>query len=234
MISDQDAWKAGTNYADKFNTWGKSYDNGKIQFAKSYDAAVYAYDMSILGTGQQVMTTRFQGIMLPGVNINDFYTGTAHATIQNQMDAGNAFRNANQGGLTPQYPRGAIGGPVPYYGNFLGPGPDGNPYNLKGYDHKTLKPIDMLDAAAQRHDYAYYRHKTGGVNGALWDDSVGAADRELAYNAWVVVDMYTKGMNDVITHQPITKKEFEWASRVEEAFGLLGTLKGIDNFLRVR
>ncbi|WP_428330297.1 hypothetical protein [Mucilaginibacter sp.] len=56
---------------------------------------------------------------------------------------------------------------VPYYGNFLGPGPDGNPYNLTGYNGKRLKPIDMLDAAAQRHDYAYYRHHTGGVSGAL-------------------------------------------------------------------
>jgi hypothetical protein len=73
------------------------------------------------------------------------------------------------------YPRGAIGGPVPWYGNFLGPGPDGpkaNPYQMIGYNGKMLKPTDMVDATARRHDYSYWKLKASGVKGALFDRQV--------------------------------------------------------------
>jgi RHS repeat-associated protein len=86
---------------------------------------------------------------------------------------------ANQGG-DPQYPRGAIGGPVPWYGNFLGPGPNGDPYHLRGYDGKLLKPIDLLDAAAQTHDYYYNLANTGGIRGALFSHGTADADEQLA------------------------------------------------------
>ncbi len=136
---------------------------------------------------------------------------------------------ANQGG--DQYPRGAVGGPVPWYGNFLGPGPDGNPYNLRGYDGKILKPIDAMDAAAQRHDYAYYLAHTGGVKGALFDDAVGAADRALAGAAFDVQVLFNKHLPDPITHQPISDAEEVWAQRVTISFAILGGLKGIVNMM---
>ena len=44
-----------------------------------------------------------------------------------------------------------------WYGNFVGPGPDQNPYKIVGPDGKYLQPINMLDAAAQVHDYAYWQ-----------------------------------------------------------------------------
>ncbi|RZK39955.1 MAG: hypothetical protein EOO90_16965 [Pedobacter sp.] len=88
--------------------------------------------------------------------------------------------------------RGAIGGPIPWYGNFLGPGPDANPYNILGYDGKKLKPINMLDAAAQRHDAAYDRAKVGGVKGALFSVKVSNADMELAVGSIGVIAAFTK------------------------------------------
>jgi hypothetical protein len=126
---------------------------------------------------------------------------------------------------------GAVNGPVPWYGNFLGPGPNGNPYNLRGYDGKILKPIDMMDAAAQRHDYAYYLAHTGGVKGALFDDAVGAADRALAGAAFDVQVLFNQHMPDPITHQPISAAEEIWAQRVTIGFGLLGGLKEIGNLM---
>jgi hypothetical protein len=139
-------------------------------------------------------------------------------------------RDANQGGPGPQYPRGAVGGPVPWYGNFLGPGPDGpnaNPYKLLGYGGKILKPIDMMDAAAQRHDYAYWKLKASGVHSALFEDRVGFADRALAADAYQVAERYAQNMNDLITHKPITSQEYWWAIKVEISFGFLGGLKAI-------
>ena len=44
---------------------------------------------------------------------------------------------------------------APWYGNFLGPGPNKDPYALVGPNGRQLRPIDMLDAAAQTHDYYY-------------------------------------------------------------------------------
>jgi RHS repeat-associated protein len=137
---------------------------------------------------------------------------------------------ANQGG-GQQYLMGAVGGPVPWYGNFLGPGPDRNPYQLKGYNGRPLKPIDMVDAAAQRHDLAYYNAHISGVKGALFDDAVGAADRQLAASAHQIDLMYNNGINDSITNRPISLIEYRWALRVEVAFGFLGGLKWIGNTL---
>ena len=118
---------------------------------------------------------------------------------------------------------------APWYGNFLGPGPSKNPYKLLGPDGHYLKPIDMLDAAAQRHDYAYDQAKTGGVYGALFVDKVGQADRDLAWSAITIVDMYNKGINDSITGKQITAGEYQWAQRVSISFSILGDLKAIGN-----
>ncbi|MHB8209097.1 hypothetical protein [Mucilaginibacter sp.] len=120
---------------------------------------------------------------------------------------------------------GAVNGPVPWYGNFLGPGPNGNPYQLTGYNGKTLKPIDMLDAAAQRHDYSYYLLKTGGVSGALFNRQVYFADLALASSAAEVMSRWDLGQNDTITGRPISAAEAAWAESVSISFGLLGSIK---------
>ena len=132
-------------------------------------------------------------------------------------------QKANQGG--DPYPRGAVTGPVPWYGNFLGPWPPDNPYVLKGYNGKTLKPIDMFDAAARRHDYAYYLLKTGGVSGALFNRQVYFADFALAQSAAEVMTRWDLGQNDAITGRPISGAEAAWAESVSISFGLLGSIK---------
>jgi RHS repeat-associated protein len=114
-------------------------------------------------------------------------------------------------------PRGAVGGPVPYYGNFVGPGHDGpkaNPYKLIGYDGKILKPIDMVDAAAQRHDYAYWMLKASGINSALRDDRTGPADRALAASASKICSMFDDDINDSITNKPISQEEYAMAQKI--------------------
>ena len=143
----------------------------------------------------------------------------------------NSGKNVSQGGQGQHHPRGAIGGPEPWRGNFMGPGPDANPYNLRGYDGKILKPIDMLDAADQKHDYNYFLAHTGGVSGALFNDAVGHADRELAASAQQIMDRRLQGLNDTITGKPITDEEYIWARRTETAFTILGSLKWIGNVL---
>jgi RHS repeat-associated protein len=130
--------------------------------------------------------------------------------------------------------RGAIGGPVPWYGNFLGPGPDANPYKLIGYNGKILRPLDMLDAAAQRHDAAYDAAKVGGVNGALFRRRVAAADQQLGIDALVVIATYYRGGNDTITGQKITAQELIWAERVAAAFMGIGGYKVILGGPRVK
>ena len=75
------------------------------------------------------------------------------------------------------------GDPKPWYGNFTGPGPAKNPYHLKDENGKTLRPIDMIDAAAQRHDYAYYKPHTGGNSSALFNTTVANADISFRFSA---------------------------------------------------
>ncbi len=97
--------------------------------------------------------------------------------------------------------------PKPWYGNFTGPGPNKNPYQLKDANGKTLQPIDMIDAAAQRHDYAYYKANTGGISGALFNRSVAKADIALARAADWVILYSILGIKDELTGKPITNKE---------------------------
>ena len=115
--------------------------------------------------------------------------------------------------------------PKPWYGNFTGPGPNKNPYQLKDANGKTLRPIDMIDAAAQRHDYAYYMANTGGISGALFNKSVAKADIALARSAdWVILSSIL-GINDQVTGKPITQKELDVAILIAVTFQDLGVLK---------
>jgi hypothetical protein len=115
--------------------------------------------------------------------------------------------------------------PKPWYGNFTGPGPNKNPYQLKDANGKTLQPIDMIDAAAQRHDYAYYKANTGGVSGALFNRSVAKADIALARAANWVILYSILGIKDELTGKPITQKELSVAIMIAVTFQDLGTLK---------
>jgi hypothetical protein len=99
----------------------------------------------------------------------------------------------------------------PWYGNFLGPGPDINPYRIKGADGKILRPINMLDRAAQRHDFAYYRANTGGISGALFERKVRKADFALTSDALEVLKYGMRGLDDQITGKPMSSAELRWA-----------------------
>lgn len=94
-----------------------------------------------------------------------------------------------------------------------------------GYNGKILKPIDMVDAAAQRHDYSYWKLKASGVKGALFDRQVYFADLQLASEAAEVMTRWDLGQNDTITGRPISSAEAAWAEGVAISFGLLGTIK---------
>ncbi len=66
-------------------------------------------------------------------------------------------------------------GSVPYDGkgigrsNFLGPGPDINPFEIPDPNNPGLylRPIDEIDKGSQIHDYMYWKSNTGGAMGAL-------------------------------------------------------------------
>ena len=115
--------------------------------------------------------------------------------------------------------------PKASYRNFVGPGPDQNPYKIVGSDGKYLRPIDMIDAAAQINDYAYWKANTGGIGGALFNTSVAHADLDLAHDAeWVIFNKIV-GLKDTITGQLISSNEFHWALAITVTFTDLGTLK---------
>ena len=92
---------------------------------------------------------------------------------------------------------------VPYHGdavggtNFIGPGPDYDPYTL--FDPKrlpnlvVLTPVDQIDAAAQEHDYAYWKAATGGIPGALFNKKVTIADAMLVMKAAKIMRQYKPG-----------------------------------------
>ncbi len=106
-------------------------------------------------------------------------------------------------------------GSVPYHGNawfgtnFVGPGPDGpnaNPYSLKDNFGKIIKPIDAIDAAAQRHDYSYWQNGASGVEGAIFNKYVTSADILLAANAYYIMQGFAAGAIDPVTKLPISDR----------------------------
>ncbi len=96
-------------------------------------------------------------------------------------------------------------GYVPYEGNaiggtnFIGPGPDADPYALKDpkRPNKFLEPIDRIDKAAQAHDKAYLKAMTGGVKGALSNLRVSLADAILTLSAEKIMRQYNSGSNSI-------------------------------------
>jgi len=109
-------------------------------------------------------------------------------------------------------------GSVPYNGkawfgtNFVGPGPDVNPYTLK------LKPVDAVDKAAQRHDYYYWKEGASGIQGALFNKNVAYADGILANDAYNVMQGYKAGAIDQVTGFPISDRTYNIARGVYYLF----------------
>ena len=99
--------------------------------------------------------------------------------------------------------------------NFVGPGPDKNPYTL------GLDPIDAVDAAAQRHDFAYWKAGASGIQGALFNSDVFEADVALLNDASAIRTSYSNGGIDSVTGQPISVRTFNIASDVQAAFGAI-------------
>jgi RHS repeat-associated protein len=121
-------------------------------------------------------------------------------------------------------------GSVPYHGiawfgtNFVGPGPDGpnaNPYNLKDNHGKTIKPIDAIDAAAQRHDYSYWKSGASGVEGAIFNKTVTSADIHLVADAYSIMQGFSAGAIDPRTSLPISERTNNIASGIYNLFSFL-------------
>lgn len=111
--------------------------------------------------------------------------------------------------------------------NFVGPGPDADPYTLpdiksgKGY----LKPKDEVDAAAQKHDEAYWKAGASGVKGALFDKRVKSADIELRNSVANVILKYATQQKDFITNRTVSYTTFKIASAILVSFNVVVFLK---------
>ncbi len=112
-------------------------------------------------------------------------------------------------------------GSVPYNGeawfgtNFVGPGPDKNPYSL------GLKPIDAIDKAAQKHDYYYWKEGASGVIGAVFNNRVAYADRMLVSDSYNIMQGYKIGAIDSVTGLPISERTYNIAQGVYYLFTAL-------------
>jgi RHS repeat-associated protein len=155
---------------------------------------------------------------LPKKPYNDTFIN--YASIRDKDSEGQGGFN-NPGGSWDSWGVGS----VPYHGkawmgtNFIGPGPNKNPYRL------GLRPIDAIDAAALRHDYAYWKAGVGGVSGALFSKSVTIADFNLAYDALMIINSYKIGGQDYITRLPISRRTYNIASAVYYLFGTISINK---------
>ena len=115
-----------------------------------------------------------------------------------------------------------------WYGtNFIGPGPSSDPYKLKDPKNpgQYLKPKDMVDAAAQRHDYYYHLLHADGVTGALFATRVTFADQILAGEASKAFFGYFRGDTDPITGNAISPRTRDVAFDIMVSFGLIGGAK---------
>ena len=97
-----------------------------------------------------------------------------------------------------------------WYGNFLGPGPNGNP----DPSSLGLTPINQLDSAAYNHDVFYYYCNATGVSGALFDLDVALADAQLSRDAF---DAAINGDNDL--------KQQLIAGGTSALFGVIASVK---------
>jgi hypothetical protein len=120
----------------------------------------------------------------------------------------------------------------PWYGNFLGPGPDVDPMTMM--DSSTggwVMPINELDKYAQSHDLAYFKAHTGGITGALFNQTVAPDDAILTAKALGLLANYARGGNDSVTKLEYTTSELAWAVGVAAAFGKITEMKSGFNIL---
>lgn len=117
-------------------------------------------------------------------------------------------------------------GSVPYDGkgiggtNFLGPGPDLNPFEIPDPNNpgEYLRPIDEIDRCGQMHDYMYWKSNTGGVMGALFNHRVTGADMLLMATAKDIMERYNTGGIDRVTGYPISERTYNISWAVYNAF----------------
>jgi|GEM_PF-1870727 hypothetical protein len=113
--------------------------------------------------------------------------------------------------------------------NFIGPGPKSvDPYkiiNLSSAEKEFLRPVDLLDEAAQRHDYAYFKLGADGISGALFNKKTVFADLELANDSWNIIEGYWKNEMDPITGRHISFQTYENAWGVYYAFRPISIMK---------
>jgi RHS repeat-associated protein len=133
---------------------------------------------------------------------------------------GELFEKNYNGGVT-------YDGDAWYGTNFIGPGPTADPYKLRDPKNpgQYLKPKDMVDAAAQRHDYYYYKLGADGLTGALFNTDVTFADHILAYQAYQAFTGYFKGNIDPVTGNAISPRTRDVAFDILVSFGLIGGAK---------
>ncbi|WP_222536966.1 RHS repeat domain-containing protein [Pedobacter polysacchareus] len=122
----------------------------------------------------------------------------------------------------------------PFYGNFLGPGPDGpdaNPYKLLLKDGKLMKPINLIDAMAQFHDLGYWKKGASGIKGAFTDRRVAIDDLVLGVGAANVFSVGLALMNDPTTGKPIIAdpNQMVWSFLVANLFIPIGIGKTLGN-----
>ncbi len=88
-----------------------------------------------------------------------------------------------------------------------------------------VQPVDMVDAAAFRHDQGYTDVGAAGIHGALIDPNALPADRQLAADAAQVMDAYHRGEIDPYTGQPISRRTYTEAFLVYHLFDTIATGK---------
>lgn len=90
-----------------------------------------------------------------------------------------------------------------------------------------LKPKDMVDAAAQKHDYFYFVNGADGVQGALFNLDVTNADKILANEAAEAFFGFFRGDIDPVTGNPISPRTRDVAFDIMVSFGFISSHKGI-------
>jgi uncharacterized Zn-binding protein involved in type VI secretion len=88
-----------------------------------------------------------------------------------------------------------------------------------------VQPVDLVDAAAFRHDQGYQDVGAAGIHGALIDPNALPADRQLAADAEQVMDAYHRGEIDPYTGQPISRRTYTEAFLVHHLFSTIATGK---------
>ena len=115
----------------------------------------------------------------------------------------------------PTYTEPVYDGDAWFGSNFIGPGPDEDPFTL-GY-----LPVDAMDQATMFHDKSYYDSHASGFQGALFDMDVRHADLELWLASKDVIDGFLNGDTDPVTGLPFALSTFFAAVLVETAFKLI-------------